>query len=71
MPRFASLLGVLLMASGILGAEESTLPGFDLPRGFPPPPIPEDNPLTAAKVELGRYLFFDTRLSADGTFSCS
>lgn len=59
------------MASGILGAEESTLPGFDLPRGFPPPPIPEDNPLTAAKVELGRYLFFDTRLSADGTFSCS
>lgn len=41
------------------------------PAGFPPAPAPEDNPLTAAKVELGRYLFFDTRLSADGSFACS
>ncbi len=58
MPRFVSLLGLLLMASGILGAEESTLPGFDLPPGFPPPPTPKDNPLTAAKVELGRLPLF-------------
>ena len=33
--------------------------------------IPKDNPLTAAKVELGRKLFFDPRLSADGTISCA
>jgi cytochrome c peroxidase len=32
--------------------------------------IPEDNPLTRAKIELGRQLFFDKRLS-DGTFSCA
>lgn len=42
-----------------------------LPAGFPSPAVPVDNPLTAAKIELGRYLFFDTRLSADGTFACS
>jgi cytochrome c peroxidase len=33
--------------------------------------IPEDNPLTAAKIELGRLLYFDTRLSADATVSCA
>ncbi|MFQ5652574.1 MAG: cytochrome-c peroxidase [bacterium] len=33
--------------------------------------IPADNPLTAAKVELGRQLFFDQRLSADGTVACA
>ena len=33
--------------------------------------IPKDNPLTKAKIELGRQLFFDTRLSADNTVSCS
>ena len=30
-------------------------------------PVPEDNPLTDEKVELGRRLFFDRRLSRDGT----
>jgi cytochrome c peroxidase len=33
--------------------------------------VPRNNPLTAAKVELGRKLFFDPRLSADGSVSCS
>ena len=33
--------------------------------------VPRDNPLTQAKVELGRQLFFDKRLSADGSVSCS
>jgi len=31
----------------------------------------EDNPLTRAKIELGRQLYFDTRLSADNTISCA
>jgi cytochrome c peroxidase len=34
-------------------------------------PVPEDNPLTAEKIELGRQLFFDSRLSRDGTLSCA
>jgi cytochrome c peroxidase len=35
------------------------------------PPIPADNPMSAAKVELGKQLFFDPRLSVDGTLSCN
>lgn len=34
-------------------------------------PVPDDNPLTDAKVRLGRLLFFDRRLSRDGSLSCS
>ena len=31
----------------------------------------DTNPLTKAKIELGRQLYFDTRLSSDGTISCA
>jgi cytochrome c peroxidase len=34
-------------------------------------PVPADNPLTDARVQLGRRLFFDPILSADGTVSCA
>jgi cytochrome c peroxidase len=37
---------------------------------LPPVPVPDDNPLTPEKVELGRRLFFDARLSADGSLAC-
>jgi cytochrome c peroxidase len=43
---------------------------WELPPGFPTPAVPSDNPMSAAKVELGRHLFYDTRLSANGTQSC-
>jgi cytochrome c peroxidase len=33
--------------------------------------IPKDNPLTIGKIKLGRKLFFDERLSLDGTVSCA
>ncbi|MFN7891866.1 MAG: cytochrome-c peroxidase [Pirellula sp.] len=33
--------------------------------------VPEDNPLTLAKIELGRQLYFDKRLSVDSTVSCA
>jgi cytochrome c peroxidase len=35
------------------------------------PPVPEDNPLTNEKIELGKALFFDPRLSGDGNMSCA
>ncbi len=44
---------------------------WELPPGFPIPYVPADNPMTAAKVELGRHLFYDERLSVDGSFSCA
>ena len=34
-------------------------------------PIPSDNPMTTEKIELGRQLFFDKRLSPDNSVSCS
>lgn len=34
-------------------------------------PVPEENPLTAQKIELGRRLFNDRRLSRDGTVACA
>lgn len=44
---------------------------FGLAQGATQISIPADNPLTRAKIELGRQLYFDTRLSADGTISCA
>ena len=43
---------------------------WDLPAGVDPPPIPAGNPMSAAKVALGRRLFYDADLSIDGTMSC-
>src|SRR6202007_2043609 len=33
--------------------------------------LPENNPLTQAKIDLGRKLYFDGRLSKDGSLSCA
>lgn len=52
------------------GEPESTWE-WDLPSHFPEPKVPEDNPMSAEKVELGRHLFYDTRLSANGTQACA
>ena len=41
------------------------------PLGLPKLPQPKDNPLTTAKINLGRKLFFDRRLSLNNTFSCA
>src|SRR5690349_15922431 len=43
---------------------------WDIPSSFPRPPVPSDNPMTAAKVELGRRLFYDARLSVTRAQSC-
>lgn len=34
-------------------------------------PVPENNPQTPGKIELGKKLFFDRRLSGDGTMNCA
>ena len=44
---------------------------LDPPLGLPPVPMPADNPLTREKIELGRKLFFDRRLSINDTLSCA
>jgi cytochrome c peroxidase len=44
---------------------------WDLPQGFPTPRVPPSNPMSEAKVLLGRYLFYDKRMSVNGTQSCA
>lgn len=43
----------------------------EVPRGLPPLPVPDDNALSPEKIELGRMLYFDRRLSRDGTIACA
>ncbi len=42
-----------------------------LPPGFPVPRVPADNPMTTAKVDLGRRLFYERALSGNGTYACA
>jgi cytochrome c peroxidase len=44
---------------------------WHLPPGFPVPDVPRDNLMSVAKVELGRRLFNDTRLSRTGGYACA
>ena len=69
--RLCMVLGLLLGFSfGEAQAEEYKL---KIPFGLEESAvvIPADNPLTKEKVELGRLLFFDKRLSADNTIACA
>lgn len=42
-----------------------------VPSHFPPATIPADNPLTEAKVKLGRMLFYEKRISEDQLVACA
>ena len=44
---------------------------LEYPDHFPEPYIPTNNPLTQAKVDLGKKLFFDPILSSDKSLSCA
>ncbi|MEJ2168702.1 MAG: cytochrome c peroxidase [Desulfobacterales bacterium] len=63
--RSISLLQRTGEAADLLQVLKST------PLGLPPVPVPRDNPVTDAKVQLGRKLFFDRRLSLNDTMSCA
>jgi cytochrome c peroxidase len=68
-------LGLLgLAAAGWFGAAAAAGAGplgFQLPPGVLEPLVPTDNPLTEEKAELGKKLYFDARLSSDGTVACA
>src|SRR5688572_23348417 len=68
----ATTLALLCMLAPAARAqfEESTYP-YPVPAGLEKPPVPEANPLTDAKVELGKILYFEKRLSRDSTVSCA
>ena len=73
------LVVVALIAACNSNVRESTNSSVFTPENQPLPPqlstyeamsIPADNPMTQEKVALGRQLFFDERLSFDGSRSC-
>jgi len=55
----------LIAAAGLYGASVT------VPLGLQPIAWPADNPYTPEKADLGRLLYFDTRLSADNSVSCA
>lgn len=64
------LASVCLLAAGLLLTAAVPAWRWALPGGVSAPIVPADNPMTTAKVELGRRLFYDADLSVDGTMSC-
>src|SRR5271165_7432732 len=70
MARSAALIVATLSITAFAAQPDSDW-SWNLPKGFPIPPVPSDNPMSAAKVELGRYLFYDTRMSVNGKASCA
>ncbi len=82
-----TLVVVGLLASGVISlrsntieatpVSHSTLPAltgewhWNLPKDIPQPWMPADNPMSEAKFELGRHLFYDKRLSGNATFACA
>lgn len=70
--------GLLLSLFGLAGCHRAVSErpigqpvAIHVPLGLPPVPIPADNPPTAETIALGRRLFYDPRLSNDGTIACS
>jgi cytochrome c peroxidase len=63
--------GEVVSAAASPFAQPKSMQQVGLPQAATPAAIPANDPRTPAKVELGQRLFFDSRLSADGTIACS
>jgi len=61
---FALCFGVVVLC-GLLCADDA------VPKGLPKVRHPADNPPSAAKIALGKQLYFDPRMSLDNTISCA
>src|SRR3989304_6090234 len=66
---FLIILTIQIQIS-VLNANSSQY-NLKIPLGLIDPDIPSENPLTAEKIELGKKLYFDKRLSIDDTVSCA
>ena len=66
-----SILSLLLVQCGGAPEEEpAPPPAWPEIAGYELMTVPADNPMTEAKVELGKQLYYDKRLSGDGNRSC-
>ncbi|MBT3917029.1 MAG: di-heme enzyme [Rhodospirillaceae bacterium] len=64
---FLLLLFTFVFSAGNLHADYK----WNLPPGLPEPVIPQSNPMSVAKVELGRHLFYYKKLSLNGKMACA
>ena len=71
LPRSLVLWPALVLGWVLLSGSALQVYHWDLPGWVPRPVVPADNPMSVAKVELGRHLFYDQRLSADNSMSCA
>lgn len=74
MRRCWPVVAVLAALSGCgdnLDAIEPEPYDFDLPPHFPEPVVPAGNPMTEEKVQVGRHLFYDERVSSDQSRACA
>jgi cytochrome c peroxidase len=72
--RFLCAAALWTAGLAVIGARADLVPApynWNLPKSFPRPRVPANNPMSEAKAELGRHLFYDTRLSGNGTQSCA
>lgn len=67
---FYLILGGFLLACKPPTVNQSEY-DWTLPKGFPSPLVPADNPMSVEKVVLGKKLFFDTDLSFNQSTSCA
>jgi cytochrome c peroxidase len=76
------IYGLLAVVTGAIAIALSTLLNatpatatatyqWQIPDWLPPPVVPADNPMSTAKVELGKRLFYEPKLSVTGDFSCA
>ncbi|MFM2062636.1 MAG: hypothetical protein RLZZ507_2306 [Cyanobacteriota bacterium] len=54
-----------------ISASSTSVYNWNIPVWMPKPIVPADNPMNYQKVELGRHLFYEKRLSITGEFSCA
>jgi cytochrome c peroxidase len=67
---FLGLILILVFACGESSSHSDKVIRYKIPVGFETPSIPADNQPTAARLELGRRLFYDKRLSKNNNLSC-
>jgi cytochrome c peroxidase len=69
------LVIVCVCAFALAGCPETVRPVnepmYVIPKGFPEPSFPADNPVNADKIRLGRKLFYDSLLSSNRTVACA
>jgi len=67
----AILTAVLILTAAVWWLSLDKDYEWHKPTDYPRPAVPADNAMSATKVELGRWLFYDTRLSGNKTMSCA